>query len=170
MFGLNIGSAAIWLLSVAAIFSAGAAVDHHFSQKKYDILLTESARFKGGVETAGREARLRVESQTRLDLQRKKETDAKDKARATADAATVARLRAERDAARSAGGGVVPASPAGSVCPPEWACYAREDLGAALRGLTSEVRGLADESAKVERELGTAREWAAERGSRETNR
>lgn len=158
MFGLN-----PWpFLLALVVFGAGYGTAHHFDGKRYDKLAAEYNQFKGGAEAVGREAFKAAERQTANDIKRRNDTDAKHRARTAADSDTIARLRAERDSARSAGGGVVPASPAGSVCPEGLACYSREALESALRGFTSEIRGLADEGAKVERELGAAREWARE--------
>lgn len=113
--------------------------------------------FKAQVKVEGEAAAKKAAVTEMADKLKKDTADAENAATVARLTADIGKLRRDRDRARSS---LVPAAPAGSVCPPEQACFERTGLESALRDLVAGVRGLADEGAALEADLNTAREWA----------
>ena len=145
---------------VAAIAGFGAYKMHQHDQKKYDALKREYDTFKGGVAALGAAAQ-QVKEQTDARLTKAK-TDA-DKTLADAissNASNLARLRKQRDDARSSS---LPSAPA-NTSRPNLYCADRaileQGMGDALRLVREGGRGLADKGTENTLRLSTAIDWA----------
>lgn len=117
----------------------------------------EFETFKVRVAAEGEIARQRAEAIAAHDELLKEEADEENRQAHGRLRADIARLRHERDRARSS---LVPPAPAASKCPDGQACFDRAELDGALRRYRDGVRGLVDEGSAVTIDLNTAKRWA----------
>lgn len=150
-------SAMMWgaIAAGAVILSLTAAV--YVQTVRLTASKAEFAEFKGGVEALGRAAEKAAQDKAMQDKLFKEKVDAEN-VRLTA--ALNARTKQLRDA--RAGGGIVPAAPAGASRP-DLAAFDRAELERAVRALDSGVQGLVDEGSQATVELNTAKAWATAR-------
>ena len=151
-----------YAILAAGLFGAGAYWMHGRATAKYDRLNAEYNQFKGGVEMAGRLAKVAADKQALADRQAKEKADEENRTALAAANARIAKLRALA-AQRNSRGGSVSAAPAGSHCPDGQVCFDRAEYQRAVGEFDSGARRLADEGAKVTVDLNTAREWANRR-------
>ena len=154
-FGLARVKGLLAVLVLAAVAGFAAYKMHQHDQIAYDKLMAEYNTFKGGVAALGEKAKTDAAKQALHDLKNKERADNENKRTTTANAVAIARLRRELDAAR---GSYVPPAPAGTEHP-ELACFDRDALGSAIRGLVAEVRRLVDEGTAAVTDLNTAKIW-----------
>lgn len=170
MFPVALAISPLWRLAgyallAAGIFGAGVYAEHGRMQKKLDAKTSEFDQFKGGVAAIGAEAARRTALTDATNHRNKERTDEENRKRAAALTAATARLRHERDDARSrvlSEAGRTPGCPDGQVC------LDRAEFGRAYGELLRGVRAVVDEGDKVRVDLESARDWA--RGLQQTPR
>jgi len=145
-------------LILIAVFGAGWRINGNRWDAKYQKLDGEYQQFKGGVAALGQEAKTRNAVITLDNLKAKERADEEHTRQHGLDVSTIGRMRHDRD---SAGGGTVPAAPAGSARP-DLACFDREALKSAYGRLVERVRGGADEGTAATIDLNVAKVWAGE--------
>ena len=154
-----IGNWRAWAILGYIVLSAGVWLQTsrlHSCQAQKDAIQAQFDQFKAQVRLEGEAAQKAANEKAAHDKQAKENADAENRKTLAALHADIIRLRHERDDSHK---NLVPAA-ASSPADTASACFGREALESALRGLLAEIRGLIDEGSEAEMNLNTAKLWA----------
>lgn len=134
-------------IAIGAIYITGWVRGHHSAELDF-------AAYKTKVETLGEEQAKHNAEVIQANNARKEKSDAIYRTRIAGLTADLGKLR------NSASASSLPAPAPDSRCPPEWACFDRQELDAAIRDFTRETAELVGTGEEVRLRLTTAIEWA----------
>jgi len=135
------------LVTVGSIYLFGYVKGHASAEIDF-------AEYKTKVETLGEAQAKRTAETIKADKERKENADATYKTRIAGLNAELSKLR------NSASASSLPAAPADTRCPKEWACFDRSELDDAIRDFTTETAAIAGKGETVRLMLTSAIEWA----------
>ncbi len=134
-------------IAIGGIYLFGYIKGHHSAELDF-------AKFKAEVATLGEAQERRTAEIIKANNARKEKSDAIYRSRIAGLTSDLGKLR------NSASASSLPTPAPDSRCPPEWACFDRQELDAAIRDFTRETAELVGTGEEVRLRLTTAIEWA----------